>query len=93
VIVNDDSSGHVHELVILCGDEGSPSVTYTATGAGHTHPVSLSGQELESIFAGGQVVIDTNDSHPHTWVISMPGTGCSQTPTPDPNDPGDPGGW
>ena len=40
------------------------------------HEVRLSRTDLERIFAGQTVTIETTDGHRHLWTIQLPSTGC-----------------
>lgn len=94
VIRNSDSS-HPHEFTMRCADEGASAMNYVATGSGHTHEVLLTEQELIDVFEGRAVTKQTNDSHPHTWLIEMPSSGCTELPDTGDEDPPPPddGGW
>jgi len=81
---NMDATPDEHSFVIDCADEGKAQITYTATGSGHTHLITLDQDQLEMIFAGQEVTVTTNDSHAHTWVILRPANGCDTPPEPDP---------
>ena len=91
-ISNSDTS-HPHSFVIVCADVDKETVTYTAGGSGHTHPVTLSGDQIADILDGQTVTVETTDLHPHTWTITMPSDGCegpAEAPT-DESTSG--GGW
>lgn len=88
---NTDTS-HPHSFVLLCEDEGLAEVSYTATGSSHTHRVTLTAEQLDAVFAGEEVIIETNDTHPHTWSIQLPTEGCSGPAEPPPTDD-TLGGW
>ena len=77
-VPNSDASDHSHSFTIRCTDLSSTSALppYTATGSGHTHSVSVSLTQLASIAAGNEERIDTNDSHPHTWIVRKPAGVC-----------------
>lgn len=93
IIRNSDSS-HPHEFTMRCADEGASAMNYVATGSGHTHDVELTEQDLIDVFEGRAVTKQTNDGHPHTWVIEMPASGCTAVPdTGDEPPPPDDGGW
>lgn len=83
-VFNTDLS-HEHSFVVLCEDEGQAEVTYTAFGSAHTHRVTLTGEQLAAVFAGEEVIVETNDSHPHTWSVMMPGPDCSGPAEPPPD--------
>lgn len=91
----DAATTHPHSFVVICADEGMAEVTYTAGGSGHTHTVTISGDQLDTIFNGGTVHIDTtNGGHPHSWDISMPTADACTTPAePPPNGDVTTGGW
>lgn len=68
---------HPHSFTVQCSDlAGGQSKTYTATGSGHTHPVTLSAAQLNTVNNGGTVTLSTSDSHRHTWRISKPAGVC-----------------
>ena len=95
VVRNSDSS-HPHEFTMRCADEGASEMNYVATGSGHTHDVLLTEQDLIDVFEGRAVTKQTNDTHPHTWLIEMPPAGCTALPDTDPgggDPPPDDGGW
>ena len=70
-VANADSSGHSHTFEIECTDQGTGNVTYTA-GGGHTHQVALTEDQLDRVFAGETVTVNTSDGHAHTWSVRMP---------------------
>ena len=75
---NQDNSGHAHIFTIECTDLTSGmGKTYTAALSGHTHPVTPSAGQLNTINNGGTVTINTTDQHPHTWIISKPSGACA----------------
>lgn len=67
---------HPHTFTIQCSDFTAGQKTYTATGSNHTHPVTLSAAQLNTVNNGGTVTVNTSDSHPHTWRISKPAGVC-----------------
>lgn len=75
VVTNTDSSGHGHSFQIQCAHATEDGWTYTAGGA-HTHSVSLTSAQLQQIFAGQSVTVQTSDGHAHTWVIARPADRC-----------------
>ena len=93
-VYNTDET-HPHSFVVLCEDEGQAEVTYTAGGSAHTHSVTLTAEQLEAVFAGEEVIIETNDSHPHTWSVQMPDPDCAgpAEPPPDADTTDTLGGW
>ena len=74
-VMNSDASGHSHMFWIECDQRGAGPWTYTAEGA-HTHEVTISAEQLDQVFLGQAVSIETNGTHPHTWVIQMPSGMC-----------------
>jgi hypothetical protein len=74
-VSNNDSSGHSHSFTIKCSQKGAEGWTYTA-GGGHTHEVTLDREQLEAVFSGETVTVQTSDGHPHTWVITRPDSTC-----------------
>lgn len=78
VVMNDDGSGHTHSFTIKCSHQEADGWTYTAEGA-HTHEVWLSKDDLEKIFKGEPVTVETTDGHPHTWKIQLPSDTCDST--------------
>jgi hypothetical protein len=61
---------------IECDQQGAGPWTYIAEGASHTHEVTLTAADLDAVFNGQQVTIQTTDSHPHTWIVLMPTGMC-----------------
>ncbi len=76
VVSNQDTSGHTHMFWIECDQRGAGPWTYIAEGASHTHEVALTAADLDSVFAGQEVTIQTTDGHPHTWIVRMPTGMC-----------------
>lgn len=76
IVMNDDDSGHVHQLEIQCADlaAGQP-VTYVATGP-HEHTISLSADQVEVIASGEEVTISFTEGHSHVFAIEMPSGLC-----------------
>jgi len=74
-VVNDDDSGHLHSFEIKCSHRDADGWVYTA-GGGHTHTVALTAKDLDAVFSGTAVTIETTDGHPHTWVIRLPDGAC-----------------
>ena len=75
-VENDDASGHLHWFSVTCVQLDSRQTTWTAQGA-HTHMVTLTEDQLDSILAGDQVIVNTTGGHPHTWVLQMPSDMCT----------------
>lgn len=62
---------HTHQLVVPAADVmAGVEQTYTGTGSGHTHPVTVTAQDFMDLQNGMTVTIMTDDTHPHTWTIS-----------------------
>jgi hypothetical protein len=76
-IQNDDASGHSHSFEITCDEEsGTGDRVFTATGP-HTHQVPLSRDELDLVFAGQTILVETTGGgHSHTWLVSLPDSAC-----------------
>lgn len=89
-VMNQDTSGHTHMFWIECDQRGAGPWTYTAEGA-HTHEVTVSADQLDAVFRGEQVVIETNGTHPHTWMLQMPNGMCPDDGTGGGGDTGDGG--
>lgn len=92
-VMNQDSSGHTHMFWIECDQRGAGPWTYTAEGASHTHEVTLTAGDLDAVFAGQQVTIQTTDGHPHTWIVQMPTGMCPPQGGEDDGTGGGGGGW
>jgi len=93
-VSNSDTSGHMHMFWIECDQRGAGPWTYVAEGP-HTHEVSLSAEQLDAVFRGEMVTVETTAGHPHTWLIQMPSGMC---PLDDPGggddgSGGGGGGW
>ena len=91
-VSNLGTDDHEHTLVIVCADEDKATVTYNATGSGHVHPVTLTGEQITMIVSGQTVTIETDDSHAHSWSLSMPTNGCAGPAEPT-STVDDGGGW
>ena len=75
-----DGSGHPHTFTVNCSDlVAEVDKTYTATLSGHTHPVTISAAQFDTLSGekGAVVTIMTVDQHPHTWTISRPAGACT----------------
>jgi hypothetical protein len=74
---NDDASGHSHSFAITCDEEnGDGDRVFTATGP-HTHQVPLTRDELDLVFAGQTILVETTGGgHNHTWLVSLPDGAC-----------------
>jgi hypothetical protein len=76
VVMNQDDSGHLHELVISCADLAvGRAVTYVATGA-HSHTVMLTDEQVSSVASGQSVTVSFTDGHSHTFIIAEPDRVC-----------------
>ena len=73
--INADDSGHSHSFEIRCSQRDQGAQVFVADGP-HKHDVTLTDAQLDAIFRGDTVRIDTNDIHPHTWVIRKPAEAC-----------------
>ncbi len=71
-----DASGHFHLFTVQCADLGLDTVTYAATGSGHTHSIVLNAVQLSSLAAGATVTFETSDGHPHEWTVTKPANAC-----------------
>jgi len=92
-VVNQDTSGHTHMFWIECDQRGAGPWTYTAEGASHTHQITLTAADLDAVFAGQPVTIQTTDGHPHTWIVQMPSGMCPADGGGDDGSGGGTGGW
>lgn len=69
-VMNDDNAGHTHHFSVVCTDLTSGSShTYTATGSGHTHQVTITSGDLAKVANGETVMITTTTPHMHIWVV------------------------
>jgi hypothetical protein len=89
-IHNSDDSGHLHTFTIKCSHRDANGWVYTATGP-HTHEVTISASEMDAIFRGEEVTIQTTTPHTHTWRIHLPNAVLCDGGDSG-SDPGDPGG-
>lgn len=89
-VMNNDTSGHTHMFWIECDQRGAGPWTYVAEGT-HTHQVTLTADQLDAVFRGEQVSIDTTDGHAHTWIVQMPNGMCPDDGTGGGGDTGDSG--
>jgi hypothetical protein len=51
--------------------DGALGATYTSTG-GHTHQVTVSQAELQTLASTCAVTTNNNTGHSHTWTITIP---------------------
>jgi hypothetical protein len=71
------SSPHAHTVTVQCADLGEDGVTYTSSFNGHSHQVTLTGEELMMLANGDEVVVMTSDAgHDHMWTIQKPESAC-----------------
>ena len=91
-VSNQDASGHSHTFWIECDQRGAGPWTYVAEGA-HTHEVALTAEELEAVFRGEAVTVQTTAGHPHTWIVQMPAGMCPPDGGSDGGSGGGGGGW
>lgn len=67
-----DSEGHGHHLVIPLADwQAGNAGSYLTTASNHDHTVSLNAQQMADLAANCTVTVNSNDTHPHTWVITI----------------------
>jgi hypothetical protein len=73
-----NTSGHRHNMTVVCADIGGSDVRYTTSeSANHTHMVTVTGAELMMIGAGTTVTKTiTDQGHSHTWILMKPSTAC-----------------
>jgi hypothetical protein len=45
-------------------------VAYTSGGGTHDHMVQVTAAQFTELAANGTVMVSSNDTHPHTWVIT-----------------------
>lgn len=69
------SDTHGHSIAIPQADLESPTgdKTYTSTGGTHTHQVTLTAAQRQALVDDCSVTVSSNDSHAHTWTISLDG--------------------
>lgn len=67
-----ESNTHGHLLSIPKTDIDNPQDRlYQSTGGGHDHTVALTASELEELGGNCTVTVSSNDTHAHTWVITI----------------------
>ncbi|MBE7453328.1 MAG: hypothetical protein HS111_32020 [Kofleriaceae bacterium] len=73
-----NTSGHRHNLTIMCADIGGSDVQYTSSESNeHTHRVTVTAAELSALGAGQPVTKTiTDQGHSHTWILMKPSTAC-----------------
>lgn len=91
-VMNQDGSGHTHMFWIECEQRGAGPWTYLAEGA-HSHQVTLTSDELDAVFRGEAVTVQTTAGHPHTWMVQMPAGMCAPGGGSDGGSGGGGGGW
>lgn len=65
-----DTHGHLICLTQQDLDDGA-DITYTSSGGSHDHTFTITAAQLLSIADGDTVTIDSNDSHAHSWDVSL----------------------
>ncbi|MCA9523464.1 MAG: hypothetical protein KC609_20960 [Myxococcales bacterium] len=75
-VMNQDDAGHTHTFKFVCSALTANGATFTATGSGHSHEVTVTKAEIDQIAAGQQVLVMTTSFHDHTWVFQMPAEAC-----------------
>ena len=92
-VSNLKTDDHQHEFIIVCADANVQQTTYTATGSGHVHLITLTGEQISTIINGGTVSFETNDSHLHHWELTLPANGCDGPADPPTAITDGGGGW
>lgn len=66
------SDFHGHTIAIPNADLLDPrDRAYSSTGGTHVHTVNLTAAQLTELASSCSVTVMSNDTHPHTWVITM----------------------
>lgn len=69
--VVDALAGHSHSIDPVCQqDVGSP-LTLTLTGNGHTHTISLTAPQIDSILAGSSLSVDSTNNSSHIHAVQF----------------------
>ncbi len=78
ILSETNSSGHRHNLTLICADIGGGDVRYTTSeSANHTHMITITGAELTQLGSGQTVTkVITDQGHAHTWILMKPTTAC-----------------
>ncbi len=64
---------HGHSIAIPTADLNNPQDrTYTSTGGTHDHQVDITAAELTTLATTCTVTITSNDTHAHTWIVTIP---------------------
>lgn len=67
-----ESDTHGHFICLTQAElDAGEDITYTSTGGNHDHTFTITAAEIASILAGDVVTINSSDSHPHSWDVSM----------------------
>ena len=67
-----ESNSHGHFICLTQAElDAGEEITYTSTGGNHDHTFVITAAQIASIVAGDVVTIESADSHPHTWDVSM----------------------
>lgn len=68
----EDGEGHGHHLVIPLADwQAGNAGNYVTTASDHNHTVSINAQQMADLAANCTVTVNSNDTHPHTWIITI----------------------
>ena len=69
---NATGSGHMHQLFIMSSHLAATGpVMVSSSDDGHQHQdIELSEEQLQQLRDGMPVVVQTDDLHPHTWMIN-----------------------
>ena len=66
------SETHGHLICLTQADlDGGEDITFTSTGGSHDHTFVITAAQLQAIADGEVVAIDSNDTHPHVWDVSL----------------------
>lgn len=76
-VTNQDTAGHTHTLTFTCSALTAEGATFTASGSGHSHEVTVTKEEIQQIAAGNLVMVTTNSFHEHTWAFQKPAGACT----------------
>ena len=70
---NGPSDTHNHSLLIPAADLTNPvDGNYMSTGGTHDHLVTLTAADLTTLATNCPVTVNSNDSHFHEWIITIP---------------------
>jgi hypothetical protein len=66
-----DTDGHT--LVLPAADiSNQVTSVFSSTGGDHTHNVLVSSAQFGTLVSDCALTVMSNDTHPHTWTITMP---------------------